>query len=253
LQIAGFRPFGQGPWRTEVIILCLAAIGLVFAWLPARYHRLPGASLTAVRWIGCYALLLTAAYSAIPYKTPWCMLGFLQAMILLAGIGAVALVRLVPARTWQALTTLVLLAATVQLAWQSYRANYLLPVDPGNPYAYAHTQTDIRRLADDVQQLARAAPERQAVLVKVVWDNNYYWPLPWYLRGFERVEFWNHVPDDPAAPIVIAAPKHDAALTAELDETHLMTGYYGLRPGVLAQLWVRVDLWEAHLRRLGRL
>ena len=45
----------------------------------------------------------------------------------------------------------------------------------------------------------------------------------------------------------------DAALTERLDETHLMTGFYGLRPGVLAQLWVRMDVWEAHLRRLGRL
>ena len=33
----------------------------------------------------------------------------------------------------------------------------------------------------------------------------------------------------------------------------LMTGYFGVRPNVLAQLWVRMDLWEAHLRRLRRL
>jgi len=35
--------------------------------------------------------------------------------------------------------------------------------------------------------------------------------------------------------------------------THLMTGYYGIRTSVPAQFWVRNDLWEAHLRRLGRL
>ena len=32
-----------------------------------------------------------------------------------------------------------------------------------------------------------------------------------------------------------------------------MTAYYEVRPGVFAQLWVREDLWVAHLRRLGRL
>ena len=42
-------------------------------------------------------------------------------------------------------------------------------------------------------------------------------------------------------------------LSADLEETHLMTGYYGIRPGVLAEMWVVLDLWEANLRRLGRL
>ena len=32
-----------------------------------------------------------------------------------------------------------------------------------------------------------------------------------------------------------------------------MTGYYGLRPAVMAELWVDLRLWRAHLQRLGRL
>ncbi|HEX2974040.1 MAG TPA: hypothetical protein VHP11_17035, partial [Tepidisphaeraceae bacterium] len=49
------------------------------------------------RWfwifLASYTVLLTAAYSAVPYKTPWCLLGFLHGMILLAAVGAVALIR----------------------------------------------------------------------------------------------------------------------------------------------------------------
>jgi hypothetical protein len=52
---------------------------------------------------------------------------------------------------------------------------------------------------------------------------------------------------------MIASPAFDAELTEKLDQTHLLTGYYGIRGGVLAQLWVRIDVWEAHLKRLGRL
>ena len=89
--------------------------------------------------------------------------------------------------------------------------------------------------------------------MKVIWHDGYYWPLPWYLRAFERVGYWDRMPRDPAAPLVIASPLHDGALTARLEDTHLMTGYYAVRPNVLAQLWVSMDLWEAHLRRLGRL
>jgi hypothetical protein len=88
--------------------------------------------------------------------------------------------------------------------------------------------------------------------VKLIWDSNYYWPLPWYLREFSQVEYWNRVPEDPSAALVISSPRHDQALTARLEETHLMTGYYELRPNVLAQLWVRDDVWTAHVKELKR-
>jgi hypothetical protein len=140
-----------------------------------------------------------------------------------------------------------------QLAWQSYRASYVLAADPSNPYVYAHTLPDAERLADDVRQLAAASPDGPRMRIHVIWHDAYYWPLPWYLRDFQRVGYWTRLPGDPGAPVVISSPRFDAALTEELDPTHLMTGYYGVRPNVLAQLWVRMDVWEAHLQRLGRL
>jgi hypothetical protein len=73
------------------------------------------------------------------------------------------------------------------------------------------------------------------------------------LREYPTVGYWEEIPADAGAPLVIAHPDFDAELTEQLEPTHLMTGYYALRPNVLAQLWVRMDLWEAHLRRLGRL
>jgi predicted membrane-bound mannosyltransferase len=87
----------------------------------------------------------------------------------------------------------------------------------------------------------------------VIFHGPYYWPLPWYLRGLDRVEYWTQLPDDAQSPIVISSPQFDGDLTEQLDDTHLMTGYYGIRPAVLVQLWVRMDVWEAHLRRLGRI
>ncbi|MDD4789764.1 MAG: hypothetical protein PHO07_21565, partial [Pirellulales bacterium] len=115
------------------------------------------------------------------------------------------------------------------------------------------TSAKITRLLDDLEEIAAASPEGRALPIKVIWDSAYYWPLPWHLRRFERVELWTHLPADPAAALVIATPRLDRQLTAALDESHLMTGYYEMRPQVLAQLWVRMDVWERHLRRLGRL
>ena len=155
---------------------------------------------------------------------------------------------------------LVLMGVGCHSAWQSYRASFIMPADPGNPYVYVHTLPDVVRLSRDLEELAKATeelakatPDGEEMVVKVIWHDAYYWPLPWYLRGFEHVELWTKMPADPAAPVVISSPQFDAPLTERLDATHLMTDYYGVRPNVFAQLWVRLDVWEAHLRRLDRL
>jgi predicted membrane-bound mannosyltransferase len=109
------------------------------------------------------------------------------------------------------------------------------------------------RLAEQVDQLIQASSEQDATTVKVIWSGPYYWPLPWYLRKLDNVQWWTGMPAEPAAPIVLALPRYDAELTRELGDDYIMTGYFQLRPQVLVQLWVQFDLWEAHLKRLGRL
>lgn len=257
-QRLGWWQVGDGPRWSEGLILALAAAGLAGAWgLGGRGGWLPGADRRAVRWLGFYTVVLAAGYSVIPYKTPWCALQFLWGLILLAGVGAAVLVRAAPGRPLKAALILVLVSLSGQLAWQSWRTSFVLPADPRNPWVYAHTSPGIERLQDDVQQLAAAAGDEaadgDAVDIKVIWHGGYYWPLPWYLRRLEHVQYWTHVPPDPRAALVLSTPEYDAELTAVLDETHLMTGYYALRPTELVQLWVRMDVWEAHLRRLGRL
>jgi uncharacterized protein (TIGR03663 family) len=253
LRILTFWHVKDGPWWSEAAIVALGLIGILVAWWPGADRLRHGMHRDLLRWTACYTLLLTAAYSLIPYKTPWCLLGFLHGLILLAGVGAVALWRLTRHWPLQIVVGLALLVAPLHLAWQTSRAIGDFAADPRNPYVYAHTLPDIQRLEDDLQQLLQASPEGPQTTVKVIWQDGYYWPLPWYLRRFAAVGYWTELPTDPAAPLVLCSPEFDAPLTAELEATHLMTGYYGIRPGVLAMLWVRMDVWEAHLRRLGRL
>jgi predicted membrane-bound mannosyltransferase len=248
----GWWQVGDGPCCSEGLILVLAAIGGGVGLVGARSWRL-GITEGAVRWLVFYTVVLAGIYTVIPYKTPWCLLQFLIGLILLAGIGAATLLRATPGLALKATVLILLLAAWFQLGWQSYRAAFVIPADPRNPYVNAHTQPDILRLANDLDQLIAVVPAEDRVKVKVIWTDDYYWPLPWYLRGADQVEYWNQLPDDPQAPIVLSSPPYDRPLTEALDATHLMTGYYGVRPNVLTQLWVRMDVWEAHLHRLGRL
>lgn len=252
LQRLGWWQYDDGPVYSELLIVCLAGVGFVAALFP-KGRLLRDVDARFVRWVGFYTLLLMAGYSVIPYKTPWCALQFLLGLILLAGVGAVALVRVTPTIPLKSVVAVALIAGAGQLGWQSYRASFVQSADPENPWVFAHTSPGLLELETIVEQFAAAHPDGHALPIKVIWDDPYYWPLPWYLRRFEQVELWTSLPADPSAAVVISSPKFDKDLTPILEETHLMTGYYELRPQVLAQLWVREDVWEAYLRMLGRI
>ena len=44
-----------------------------------------------------------------------------------------------------------------------------------------------------------------------------YWPLPWYFRKFDRVGWWNELPEDSFAPLMVVSAK----LHANLDEKNV--------------------------------
>lgn len=238
-----------GPVWSEALILGLALVGMAAGLRRWERDVLPDASLALVRFLTFYTLALTTVYALVPYKTPWCLLGFHHGFVLLAGVGAVALLRGLPGVPLKALVGLALLAALWQLGTQAYRANYLYEADPRNPYVYAHPVPDVVDLAEKVAEIARAHPDRERLVVKVFAENHYYWPLPWYLRRFEHVGYWRGVPDEEwAAPVILAAPRFDALLTERLGRSHQMTGFYGLRPEVSFQLWVERSLWQEYLK-----
>lgn len=252
LQRLGWWQYDAGPVHSELLIMLLAAAGFLVAIFP-KGRLLRDGNVHFIRWLGFYTLALSVGYSIIPYKTPWCVLQFLLGMVLLAGVGAVAIVRAVPTIPVKTIAVLVLIAAIGQLGWQSHQTSFVHPADPENPWVFAHTSPGLLELETIVEQFAEAHPDGHDLPIKVVWQDPYYWPLPWYLRRFDHVELWTSLPPDPNAAVVISSPKFDKALTSALEETHLMTGYYELRPQVLVQLWVREDVWMAYLRRQGRI
>lgn len=235
---------GQGPVWTEALIVGLAVVGGVAAWVPRGAGGSPGLP----RFLSLYTLALTAIYSAIPYKTPWCVLSFLQGMILLAGVGAATLVRWAPGRLLRALTCLALAAGVVHLGWQGFQLSTAYATDGRNPYVYAQTVPDVLDLADRVEGLARVSPQKEATVVQVIAADEYYWPIPWYLRRLTHVGYWTGLPETLAAPIIVASDRYEKELARRLGSAYRMSGYYGLRPEVFFQVWVRQDLWDAFLR-----
>jgi uncharacterized protein (TIGR03663 family) len=243
------------PFWSEGLILALAALGAVAAW---SGRTASGADPRVARGLAVYTLLMLVAYSAIPYKTPWCLIGFLHGMILLAGIGAVVLVRSARGVAGTAAVIAVLAAGTAHLGWQARQASFRFAADPANPYVYAHTGTDVFAIVERVEALARVHPAAAAMPLAVVSREN-LWPLPFYLRKLTRVAWWNGVSDAaPVAPVVVVTPDMEPALVRRLydvpppGERELYVSVFErvveLRPGVELRGYASSSLWDAFLR-----
>jgi len=246
-RLLWFHPVKSPVW-SEAVIAVLAVCGAAAAFCSnSTLVSRPGLA----RFLVFYTAALTAIYSVISYKTPWCLLNFWLGVILLAGIGAAALLQLCRNRVTQFLLISLLAVGVLHLALQSWLLSQRFPSDLRNPYVYSQTSPHARELVARVEAIARVAPEGLGTVVKVIAPES-YWPLPWYLRQFQHIGWYEQLPDDPFAPIVLTSAKLGAALDDRSDKKWIMTGYYELRPNVFLELYVERGLWEKFVATLPR-
>jgi hypothetical protein len=168
-------------------------------------------------------------------------------MILLAGVGAAGLLRRIRRRFLRLTIALLLLAGAAHLAWQAWQASTTYAADGRNPYVYAQTSPDLLRLVHKVEALAQVSPQGRDLLVKVMTLEGDCWPLPWYLRNLQQIGYWDRLPADPYAPVMIVSSQFHASLDEK--KTHVMVGYFQLRPQVFLELYVDLGLWKDYLAR----
>jgi len=244
-----------GPVWSEASIAALATVGLASALLGKglRPRHVPMA-----RFLAIYTFLMTGIYAALPYKTPWCALGLLHGMILLAGIGGAVFVRVSPTYVLKVAAISVVLAAVGHLCWQAQRASFVAYEDPKNPYVYAHSTSDVRLLADRAKKIADVHQAGSDMHIQVICPDHDHWPMPWYLREFRRVGWFGEVPRGPAAPLIITQPEMEEAVLGYVyiaqppGQRHLMQLLqkegdtdWQLRPHVPLRVYIRYDLWQA--------
>jgi uncharacterized protein (TIGR03663 family) len=245
--------FEKLTWNEDIIVV-LAGLGFIFA--VANKLSLP-LNRSLLRFIAFYTLTMIIVYSAIPYKTPWSMLGFLHGMILLAGVAVAVLIKLSIDRWQKLLLGIVLVLCFIVQPVQAYFSTYRYCADTSNPYVYAHPVTDVFQIAERIEQIAQVHPAGRNMYIQVICPEDDYWPLPWYLRGFASVGWWSQVDEDvPSAPIIIASPSVEPALLKKLYElpapgeknlyVPLFDSYMELRPQVELRGFVTKDLWDSY-------
>lgn len=191
--------------------------------------------------LAIYALLVYLIYCVIPYKTPWLALNFWLPFALLIGF---AVERLWFASGKLSVRTAILIGGGVLgllIAHDTRQRVFIFPTDERNPYAYAHTTEDLLSLPVRLEELAqqnKIPNPRIAVVAKDAW------PLPWYLRKFSNVGFWQPNQETGAADFFITTTDVSDQLAARLKD--FRPDFFGVRPNVLLILWSPPNTNSSH-------
>ena len=221
-----------GQWWTEGLVFVLSVVACIYA---VRWPKLR----SAIVLIALASIIQVGIYSSIDYKTPWLMLLPWVHVCLLSGF-CLSMIGSYHRITQICLGCFILMTLVFQTQ-QSIAANQGFENDARLPYAYVSTSRDLVSLEAWLMQLVEMTPEIEDQTVAVV--GHAYWPLPWYLRMFNRIGYW----DQPEvkmidAPIVFTIPDSNQATNALLSDSHV-TFPRGLRTNVSMTLHLRKDLW----------
>ena len=215
--------------RSGALICALACIGVVLA---VRKREASPFALLAY-----YAIFVFVLYSAIPYKTPWLALNFWMPIALFVGLAGASLWR-VPVKHPAVRVVLrstclgVAIVAAVLIAHDTRQCVFMHPADEDNPYAYAHTSEDLLGLPTELAQMARQEGLASPRIAVIAADP---WPLPWYLRPYAQVGYWQ--PGQPVGQADFYITSTDAANQYADQLKNFHADFFGERPGVLILLW----------------
>ncbi len=229
----GIFAYLKWAFAIEAALILLAAFGALAAIIKAK-HKF---AMFAALW----AFGLLAAYSIIPYKTPWLAVNFLMPMGLSAGyaINELAVSRHNLVRAAAVLLTIIGGAA---LAYQSVELNFVKYDDNSKPYIYAHTVRDVFALTKEIERVAaKSGKNKDAAIIVAARD---YWSLPWYLRDYKGAAFYGEIYPASTAEMVIGSANEASEMEDEYAAHYAHTKTFTLRPGVELMLYVRRDLIE---------
>lgn len=259
----GQKAHGHPRWKyiewlglQESPLLLLGAIGAAIAlWRPKNSFAL---------FASFWAFGTLAAYSLVPYKTPWLALNFIVPLALVAGYALCTVYEHGAKRGRQVVTVVLVLAITVN-GYQAIDLNFYNYDNDAKTinlnflkhdlkpqyyvYVYAHTHRETLKLVDEINRIAKSSGEGGRMGITIVSSD--YWPLPWYLRDYSRVGYHGRLTAS-KEPVIIASESQGTETQAMFGTSHEHApsglnpaGGYRLRPGVSLQLYVRRDvLWR---------
>lgn len=228
----GFLAYVKWGYRLELPIFILSALGILIAFLKGRH--------IFSMFAGLWAFGLFAAYTIIPYKTPWLALSFILPMCLVAGYGINEIFNNRQV-AFKVLALILALGAAGVLNYQTYDLNLVRYDDDQMPYVYAHTTRGFHDLISEIERYAKKSSKGKDATIEIVSPD--YWSMPWYMRDYPHANFHGKiVPANSAEMIVAKKDDQEAEIVDKYALHYKKAGVYPLRPGVDLILLVRSDL-----------
>jgi uncharacterized protein (TIGR03663 family) len=219
----------------ELPALFLGALGIGIA----LYHARNRFAVFCSFW----ALGIFSVYSIIPYKTPWLTINLQLPFALAAGYAMTEIFAEIQRRRRPRLRLValaVLLVSVIFSACQTLDLTFVRYDHETIPYVYGHTLRTFLPLLDDIDRVARSNGRGSGTVITVTTQDCF--PLPWYLRGYWQVRYWERLmPNE--SDIIIVRLAQDAKLRLFLTGRFARMGVYPVRrdPNTALVLYVRRD------------
>lgn len=222
----------QWLWRAEWPTLVLGGLGLAVTAGTAK-RRFP---VFAAFW----AMGILAAYSLVPYKTPWLALNITLPLIMVAGYGLEQIYDWSSHRPLGRIAAWVLLVPAIGVClYLAIRLSFF-EYDDNNgdrePYVYAHSYRDVLAMVDEINYIAGHNSGGENIGITVMSPE--HWPLPWYLRDYPNTGYWGKVIDT-REPILIVHEDQVPQVEQKYGSSYRLLRSYRLRPGNTLFLYVR--------------
>ena len=224
-------------FQEEAVVLILGGVGAMIAVWRAKNRF-------AV-FIAQFAFGLLAAYSLVGYKTPWISLNFIVPLALTSGYTLDVVYQKLREFQQPRLFLAPALIIVAICGYQMYELNFVHYDDDAYPYVYAHTRREMLTMLDEIDRISKRLGTGNDTGIALVSPD--YWPLPWYLRDYKRVGYYQQiVPTN--EPIIVGSTAQEEQLKAtygdryDLVSSGVDEGAYALRPGVDLLLYVRRDV-----------
>ncbi len=214
----------------ESPILVLGIVGAVIAVVRANNRF----ALFAAQW----AFGLLAAYSLVPYKTPWLVLNFIIPLAIVAGY-AVNRIHSWNVNKNPVFVIALLIAAFGLSGYQTIRLNYFRYDDENYVYVYGHTYRTFLPMVDEINRIAQKTSLNNDLDIAVLSPD--YWPLPWYLRDYTKIGYYGKSASTNSSLVIINLSQEAEELPS-LVGRYVRVNTYPLRPGVVLVLYARNDL-----------
>jgi uncharacterized protein (TIGR03663 family) len=133
------------------------------------------------------------AYSLIPYKTPWCIVGILWPLAFVLGF---LMTETIGERTRSLFARIgyrsVVLIAVAVSTYTMLRLNFRDYEKKGEPYVYVQSTKDVNEVTRLIADRVRSHPEDRNMFIQVLVRDP--WPFPWILSEYTKVQYGNVSP-----------------------------------------------------------